>query len=97
MFKRIVCAAIRNEAGNIICGARHFDDTMHRHIAMLGAEAIADWYNPDARVEQGFIDQSGVFYLRREAWAIAAKAGQIRCRCGGYVKDGGTLYSENLY
>ena len=47
--------------------------------------------------EEGFVDQHGRFYGRREAYRIAASNGQIRRRVGGDATDGGTLYSENLY
>ena len=47
--------------------------------------------------EEGFVDQHGRFYDRREAYKIAAANGQIRRRVGGDATDGGTLYSENLY
>ena len=47
--------------------------------------------------EQGFIDSWGVFYNRQDAWKIAEENNQIIRRVGGDTKDGGTLYSENLY
>ena len=86
---RIVCAAIRNADGDIICGPRHFDGTMHRQITLSGA----DW----TRAEQGFVDQRGNFFNRMQAFVIAFDAGQIRRSVGGDTANGGTLYSENLY
>jgi hypothetical protein len=86
--RMVVCAA--NRIGDlIICGARHYDDVMRPIFKML----------PDPHkhsdVEQGFVDQRGVFLTREEAWIVADAAGQIRRRVGG--DDGGVLYSENLY
>jgi hypothetical protein len=51
-----------------------------------------DWTK--SQVEQGFIDQLGVFLTRQEAFAIASERGQIKRRVGG---DEGKLFSENLY
>jgi hypothetical protein len=83
----VVCSAIKDEAGFVVCGPRHFDQVMVNTI------------HPDARgytgnFEQGFIDQFGVFMTRQEAWEVAKAAGQIKYRCGG---DEGVLFSENLY
>lgn len=82
----VVCAAIRNNAGHIICGPRHWDDTMRAQVI----SSREDW----SKAEQGFIDQLGVLMTREEAWAVAEVAGQIKYRVGG---DGERLYSENLY
>jgi hypothetical protein len=48
-------------------------------------------------VDQGFLDQHGVFLSRTEAWKVAEAAGQILRRVGGDDANGGTLFSENLY
>jgi len=85
---RIVCAAIRDNAGRIICGPRHYDLTMHKTLSYMHC------LQPPKLWEQGFIDQNGKFYSRKEAFVIASAAGQIIRRCGG---DDGVLYSENLY
>lgn len=83
---RIVCAANRKRfTGEIVLGIRHWDAFMHR----LDTEG-----DP---VDQGFIDNKGVFLSRTEAWKVAKAASQIIRRCGGDETDGGTLYSENLY
>ena len=87
MDRRIVCAAIRNKTGGIICAPRHFDPVMH---AQIVAGEIHAWYG----VEQGFVDQNGEFLTRAEAFTVAKAAGQIIHRCGG---DDGCLFSENLY
>lgn len=85
---RIVCAANRYK-GTIVLGARHHDRLMNAAIERAGLSGLK-W-------EKGFIDQHGKFYNRQDAWKIAEVAGQIRKRVGGDYKDGGTLYSENLY
>ena len=87
---RIICAAIRNESGDIICGPRHFDPTMRHTIKMLG-DGASEWWKG---AEQGFVDQHGTFYNRVEARKIAAENGQIVKLVGGDSKE---LFSENLY
>lgn len=67
--QRIVCAAMRNEHGVLVCGVRHWDHTMH-------ASGKGGW-------EQGFVDNRGKFLTREEAWPIAVAAQQIRQRVGG--------------
>jgi hypothetical protein len=86
MNPRIVCAANRFENGPILIGARHFDQHMHiqaNYMRIKGSEPH----------QQGFVDQYGKFYSRKDAWKIAEKNGQIIRRCG----CDGELYSENLY
>lgn len=84
----VVCAANRAKStGEIALGARHYDALMRQ--AIQNNEAFCG-----APVEQGFIDQWGVFMDRKEAHAVALAAGQIKYRCGG---DDGKLFSENLY
>lgn len=85
---RIVCAACRHE-DIIIVGPRHWDPTMHRTAELIGVGG--------AGFEQGFIDQFGDFYDRKEAMQIAKAVGQpidIERGCGG---DDTELYSEGLY
>lgn len=88
MLRRIVCAAIRNTDGDIICSARHYDPLMRAQIETNSAK----W--PKNAVEQGFIDQYGIFLSRAEALLVARTADQIIRGCGG---DEDALYSENLY
>lgn len=86
----IVCAANRFiPTGDIICSARHYDENMVRqmHMSNIPWKEVKD-------VEQGFIDQFGVFMDREEAHKVATEAGQIKYRCGGDIKE---LFSENLY
>lgn len=92
---RIVCAAVKGRDGLIVTGPRHMDITMRQVIRNLtDCKSIQQWTEGSI---QGFVDQFGVFYTRTEAWKIAQAAGQILNRCGGDTRDGGTLYSENLY
>ena len=86
MNPRIVCAANRFENGPLLIGARHFDQHMHVQANYLGVKGTEPH-------EQGFIDQYGRFYSRKDAWGIAEKNGQIIRRCG----CDGELFSENLY
>lgn len=90
---RIVCAAIRDEDGQVVVGPRHMDKTMRETIMNLKDSDSNRW----RCAEQGFIDQFGKFYTRTEAWQVAEKNNQIHRRCGGDSANGGTLYSENLY
>lgn len=99
----IVCAA--NKYGNIIVtGSRHYSVDMYLAISALGGIGLLRKYgassvktseeNDDRYYDQGFIDQYGFFYDRKEAWIIAVENGQIRNEDGG---PEGTLYSEHLY
>lgn len=83
----IVCAAIRNSRGHIICGVRHYDTIMH------GQARNRNIWKPGSGIEQGFVDRNGQFHSRRDAWVIALAAGQVQP--GSPNK--GILYSEDLY
>lgn len=85
--RRVVCAAILLDSGDVICGARHFDNIMR---AQLSRHHPGDKVN----IEQGFIDQFGVYMSREEALDVALKNNQRIRRCGGDEKK---LFSENLY
>ena len=91
---RIVCAANRFPGlGNgpiVICGARHFDTTMHAVIEALSLQDQAG----DA--EQGFIDQKGTFLTREEALVVATKAGQLNVH-RPKTQPANKLFSEDLY
>ena len=88
-MRRVVCAANRIRlSGDIVLGVRHFDRHMCSHLDRIVRFACGD------PVEQGFVDQFGVFMTREEAWEVATAANQIIRRCGS---DEGCLYSENLY
>lgn len=87
--RRVVCAALRNADGLVICGPRHYDKVMRQQIQ---CSTSVRWKNGD--VEQGFVDQFGAFMTREQALAVAVMADQIVRRCGG---DDHELFSENLY
>ena len=87
---RIVCAALRNDAGQVIIGPRHFDFIMRYRIAETGLPS-GIWM----KAEQGFIDQRGKFYDRKEAYKIALANGQIINKLPGAAS--GILFSEHLY
>lgn len=95
MNPRIVCAAnLCLVTNRIILGARHMDARMREQFENL---IMLDERCFSKGSKQGFIDQFGKFYTRTEAWKIAEENNQIIRRVGGDTKDGGTLYSENLY
>lgn len=84
----VVCAAIRNDRGIVICGPRHFDDIMRNQLSFLPEEDRKTFH------DQGFVDQRGTYLTREEAREIAVRRCQIVQRVGGDEKR---LYSENLY
>lgn len=84
--RRVVCAAIRQTNGFVICGARHFDTIMREQIE----HSDLNW----KQAEQGFITQRGEFLTREQALHVALANGQVIRRCGG---DDHELFSENLY
>jgi len=100
--RRVVCAAIRNCKGDIICGARHYDDIMRAQVRASKnkrywkgyLKVFGKYIYRYKRVEQGFIDQWGVYMSREEALEVAKAAGQMLRRCGGDRRE---LFSENLY
>ncbi len=102
-LNRIVCAANRHPDLEIpLLGPRHWSDTMRQqydHIEglMNSDSRFSGSMPPHHEFEEGFIDKFGNFKTRQEAWVIAEAAGQIIRRVGGDQRDGGTLYSENLY
>ena len=85
-MRRVVCAAMRSQDGQLILGPRHFDATMR--VQMRQKSGYTEPF------EQGFIDQHGAFLTRKEARMIAFEANQIIRRVGGDDKE---LFSENLY
>ena len=92
-MKRIVCAANRYDTC-IVVGVRHFDPIMYSQIL---AYQDAGHILSDECCVQGFLDNTGMFLTRAEAWAVALAANQIIRRVGGDTADGGRLYSENMY
>ena len=70
----VVCAALQNHAGEIVCGARHYDKIMQ-----IGIKARTTLFTNSFRAEnttQGFINQFGEFLTRREAMAAVKASGQ---------------------
>lgn len=90
MKPRIVTAANQHEDGTIILGIRHWDSHMHKQVKAMPKHADREDY-----WIQGFVDQFGTFYTRKEAFILAAKNSQIIRMCGN--ENGTELYSEHLY
>ena len=91
----MVCAAIKNTiTGAIIPSARHYDMLMHT----LKGEYDNEYgvKTPPKDWEQGFIDQWGRFYNRKDAMRAVKASGQpFNAKRNG--SDRGDLYSEGLY
>ena len=85
--KQVVCAAIRNAGGLIVCGPRH-----HHCIRIASDLGIYESGRSDGW-EQGFVNQSNEFMTRVEARALAEMRGQIQRSIG----SGTSLFSEDLY
>ncbi len=96
----IVSAAMKHPDRDIIvCSPRHWDPTCRAVVAALNFDI-----KPDAASQwvQGFVDQFGVFYNRKEAYVVAYAQGQVKRAVGGQPPLGTEgveieLYSENLY
>lgn len=90
-MRRVVCAAIRAEDGDILLGIRHYSADMH---AQLNQRADREKFFRRGGDDQGFVDQYGGYMTRREAYDVAMKAGQIfdHGAC-----DIGRLHSEAIY
>ena len=87
----IVCAANKCR-DHVILGARHWDNIMHQQqLAKQHADTGQHWI-----WEQGFIDQWGRFYNRKDAMKAVLASGQPfnAERNSGNGED---LYSEGLY
>lgn len=99
----VVCAANRGVdlMGRpfMIAGPRHCDDVMRDPLRSIERFYAWDWRSPRAEMEEGFIDQFGVFMTREEAWVVAEAAGQLRYRIPSDTTWDGkhVLWSENLY
>jgi len=86
----IVCAACKN--GDItLVGPRHFDRMMQEQMTRI---VPAPKYYRD--YEQGFIDQWGKFYTRKEAMVVTKENGQPLLRNDEWSGHD-ELFSENLY
>jgi hypothetical protein len=101
---RITCAAIQNELGDIIVGARHYDVHMREQLnqikrfhdltKLFSHHVYTNYWDNHDSIKQGFVDQHGKFYDRKSAWVIAKDRDQIIRIIPG---SEGRLYSENLY
>lgn len=95
--RRIVCAANRFELKDggvlVIPGARHYSKDMAEVIDQVQDKIVSDPVHGD---NQGFIDQWGEYWNRKDAFIIAYHAGQVNTiRKKGAPYD--TLFSEDLY
>lgn len=93
--RRVVCAAIRANDGDVLLGIRHYSRDMRRQIdARHDGHKFCHRHDPD----QGFVDQWGAYMTREEAYIVAEASGQIAYPedCGRGL-DGPKLYSEGLY
>lgn len=90
----IVCAACKviiKDKEHLILGARHYDNLMRATIDSLDTDTL----QPIIRKEQGFIDQFGDFYNRKEALEIVKKNGQPFNQERNVSET--KLFSEGLY
>lgn len=76
--------------GYIVTGTRHGCPIMQLQMIAIGDDVLDEWCHPDEMV-QGFTDQYGTFYDRKDAYVIAKAAGQLNDR----HEWGETLYSES--
>lgn len=90
----VVCAACRY-GEMIVCGARHYDTVMHGVLTQLKEDRLFA-FEEVGKVDQGFIDQRGIFMDREEAYLVAKAAGQLNVR-RQKTHNEGTLFSEDLY
>lgn len=101
MTQRIVCAAILATEGTygitteVILGVRHFDTYMHMTINTIVNARTGFPYINNSNSVQGFIDNTGQFLDRKEAYKVAKAAGQILKKTGS--ENSVELYSEDLY
>lgn len=92
MQRRVVCAAIRAEDGDVLLGVRHYSTDM---LAQIHARRDGAKFCHRGGEDQGFVDQHGKYMTREEAYYVAGAADQIidLDACSGQPK----LYSEALY
>jgi hypothetical protein len=97
----IVCAANRYK-DFIITGTRHYSVPMWSMINLVGIDALNAYANADddpeenneSGYQQGFIDQYGGFWGRREAMDLCKWQGRPLLEEGRSTKE---LFSEHLY
>lgn len=76
--------------GYIVTGTRHGCPIMQLQMIAIGYDVLYEWCDPDSMID-GFTDQYGTFYNRKDAYVIAKAAGQLNDR----HEWGDTLYSES--
>lgn len=91
VVRRVVCAAIRNDDGKLIWGARHYSEGMVDQIRVRLDGAT--FYRRQG-TDQGFVDQFGVYMTRKEAYIVAKAANQIIYPAACTETE---LFSEGLY
>lgn len=92
MQRRVVCAAIRAEDGDVLLGVRHYSTDMH---AQIHARRDGAKFCHRSGTDQGFVDQHGQYMTRAEAYVVAGDARQINDPDACHGKP--LLYSEALY
>lgn len=89
----IVCAANRYR-DFIVTGSRHFSVPMLMTMELVGMDALHAYAGGVDKEEQGFIDQYGKFWNRRDAYALCIKQGRPLLEAGGSKSQ---LFSEHIY
>lgn len=87
--RRVVCAAIRAEDGDLLLGVRHYSADMH---VQINARRDGERFCHRGGEDQGFVDQYGKYMTRGEAAEVAIAAGQVMV-----LSRPPKLYSEDLY
>lgn len=95
--RRIVCAANRFELKSgetlVVPGVRHYSPDMAKVLDQFREKLVSEQVYGD---NQGFVDQWGNYFTRKEALIIATHSGQInRWNEKTFPKD--ELFSEDLY
>ena len=90
--RRIVCAALRADDGELLIGIRHYSPDMLRQMKQRLDGAKWKHRGDD---DQGFVDQWGQWLSRQEAHALASANGQLIYQDNG--PNDQKLYSEGLY
>lgn len=98
--RRVVCAAIRAEDGELLLGIRHYSPDMRRQIKQ---RKDGEKFNHRLDEDQGFVDQWGNWISRIDAYQIALATDRLtfpEACADRFDEDGnavGCLYSEGLY
>ncbi|QBJ02799.1 hypothetical protein MZD04_gp273 [Pseudomonas phage Psa21] len=89
----IVCAANRYK-DFIVTGSRHLSAPMWMTIELVGMDALHAYAGGRDNEEQGFIDQFGTYWNRRDAYAHCVKHGRLLLEDGASKTQ---LFSEHLF